>query len=150
MAQPQLAGSPYAPLLLPNTPNPTNSHQGASGSYILALNTYTNTICYNITLIGFRGNYQSPALTATHVHEAVRGQSGPPRIAFPNPIGDEKYANSIGCIKGPFRTGINGTDGKTDTGAGFHVRQIEANPSGFFADVHSSLAVPGAVRGQLA
>jgi hypothetical protein len=36
-----------------------------------------------------------------------------------------------------------------DTGAGFRVSQIEDNPSGFFADVHSSLAVPGAVRGQL-
>lgn len=35
-----------------------------------------------------------------------------------------------------------------DTGTGFKVSQIEENPSGFFADVHSSLAVPGAVRGQ--
>ena len=33
---------------------------------------------------------------------------------------------------------------------GFKVAQIEDNPSAFMADVHSSLAVPGAVRGQLA
>lgn len=116
----------------------------------MGLNSYTNTICYNITLIGFRGNYQSAALTATHLHEAAKGQSGPPRVAFPNPVGDEKYANSIGCMKGPFKTGLNGTDGVTDTGANFQVSQIEKNPAGFFVDVHSSLAVPGAVRGQIA
>ena len=55
--------------------------------------------------------------------------------------------NSIGCLTGPFRTGV-APDG-TDTGEGFHVRQIEENPAMFFTDVHSSLAVPGAVRGQL-
>lgn len=63
-------------------------------------------------------------------------------------MGDENYANSIGCIKGPFATGIL-ADG-VDTGAAFQVSQIEANPAGFFADAHSSLAVPGAVRGQIA
>lgn len=47
---------------------------------------------------------------------------------------------------GPFTTGLK-IEGR-DTGEGFKLSQIEANPSGFFADVHSSLAVPGAVRGQ--
>lgn len=49
-------------------------------------------------------------------------------------------------LLGPFTTGLvmNGQD----TGTGFRVSQIEDNPAGFFADVHSSLAVPGAVRGQ--
>ncbi|KAK5938117.1 hypothetical protein PMZ80_009706 [Knufia obscura] len=133
-----------------NGTTPTGGLPGAIGHYELGLNSYTNTICYNITLIGFRGNYQSAALTATHLHEAAKGQSGPPRVAFPNPVGDEKYANSIGCMKGPFKTGLNGTDGVTDTGANFQVSQIEKNPAGFFVDVHSSLAVPGAVRGQIA
>ncbi|KAK5075768.1 hypothetical protein LTR70_009762 [Exophiala xenobiotica] len=128
---------------------PTGGLAGATGYYELGLNSDTNTICYNITLIGFRGDYQSAALTATHIHEAAKGATGPPRIAFPNPVGDEKYANSIGCIKGPFATGIDNADG-VDTGAAFQVSQIEANPAGFFADAHSSLAVPGAVRGQIA
>lgn len=69
-------------------------------------------------------------------------------LAFPNPSGsDEGPRKSIGCLTGPFKTGViaNGND----TGDGFHVRQIEQNPSMFFADVHSSLAVPGAMRGQL-
>ena len=69
------------------------------------------------------------------------------RIAFLNPVGDGAKRNSLGCLKGPFRTGVlaNGVD----TGEGFHVKQIEQDPEAFFTDVHSSLAAPGAVRGQL-
>jgi hypothetical protein len=36
-----------------------------------------------------------------------------------------------------------------DSGVGFTVAEIEKNPAKFFADSHSSLAVPGAFRGQL-
>lgn len=62
-------------------------------------------------------------------------------------MGEGTTRNSVGCLKGPFKTGVapNGID----TGDGFHVKQIEADPAAFFTDVHSSLAVPGAVRGQL-
>lgn len=98
-------------------------------------------------LLGVTGAYQSPAKTATHVHEAPKGRAGPPRIAFPNPTGDGYKRTSYGCLQGPFTTGIlaNGVD----TGSGFKVSQIEANPSGFFADVHTTKFVAGAVRGQL-
>lgn len=134
-----------------NGTTPTGGLAGASGTYNFGLNSQTDTICYNITLYGFRGEYQSPATTATHIHEAARGASGPPRIAFPNPqplASNKDVRNSVGCLTGPFKTGVlaNGVD----TGAGFKVANIEKNPAGFFADVHSSLAVPGAVRGQLA
>ncbi|KAJ3498680.1 hypothetical protein NLG97_g926 [Lecanicillium saksenae] len=128
--------------------NFTGGLQGSSGSFLFGINSHENVICYNITITGFRGDYQSPARSATHIHEAAVGKSGPPRIAFPNPTGDgEGLRTSIGCLTGPFVTGINASG--TDTGDGFHVRQIEKNPSMFFADVHSSLAVPGAFRGQL-
>lgn len=56
---------------------------------------------------------------------------------------------SKGCLKGPFETGIIDEETGLDTGVGFMVSEIEQNPAGFFSDVHSSLAVPGAVRGQL-
>ncbi|KAM3510559.1 hypothetical protein MY11210_005812 [Beauveria gryllotalpidicola] len=99
-------------------------------------------------------NYQSPAQSATHIHEAAVGKSRPPRydlplrIAFTDPIGSgDGPRRSIGCITSPFVTGVNASN--KDTGDGFHVRQIEQNPSMFFSDVHSSLAVPGAFRGQL-
>lgn len=131
---------------------PTGGLAGASGTFNFGLNAATDTICYNITLNNFQGDFASPATTATHIHEAAAGQSGPPRIAFPNPVavGDPAAGvmNSAGCIRGPFTTGVV-MEG-ADTGAGFTVAQIEANPAGFFADTHSSLAMPGAVRGQLA
>lgn len=132
-----------------NGTTPTGGLAGSSGWYKIALNSEQNVLCYNISLYNFRGDYSSPAFTATHIHEAARGQSGPPRIAFTNPadIGNG-VRRSVGCQQGPFKTGIV-QNGK-DTAEGFHVRQIEQNPAGFFADTHSTLAVPGAVRGQLA
>lgn len=131
-----------------NGTTPTGGLAGASGIYAFGINSIENTICYNITLFNFKGEYQSPAKTATHIHEAAKGKSGSPRLAFPNPAGEGDVRQSIGCLTGPFTTGVvaNGVD----TGAAFHVSQIEKNPAGFFCDVHSSLAVPGAVRGQLA
>jgi len=128
----------------------TGGLPGAIGFYNYGINSDENVICYNITLYGFRGEYQSAAKTATHIHEARKGFAGPPRLSFPNPQvvpGNPDKRVSLGCLTGPFTTGVvvNGAD----TGAGFRVSQIEDNPKGFFTDVHSSLAVPGAVRGQL-
>ncbi|GKT84476.1 CHRD superfamily protein [Colletotrichum tofieldiae] len=105
----------------------TGGLAGAIGYYSYGINSKDNVICYNITLVNFRGD-----------------------IALPNPApveGSQDIRRSIGCLSGPFRTGVNTTG--VDSGEGFAVRQIEENPSDFFTDVHSSLAVPGAVRGQL-
>lgn len=130
------------------TTNPvfTGGLEGAEGFYDFGINADLDLICYSIKLTGFRGEYQSLAKTATHVHQAAKGKNGPPRLVFPNPVGDGDVRYSFGCLTGPFTTGLL-VEGK-DTGEGFKLSQIEANPSGFFADVHSSLAVPGAVRGQ--
>ncbi|KJZ76649.1 hypothetical protein HIM_03985 [Hirsutella minnesotensis 3608] len=98
----------------------TGGLQGAIGLYNFGINSQSNVICYNITLDGLRGNYQSPAKTATHIHEAAAGKSGPPRIAFPNPEGPESgRRSSIGCVKEPFVMGVKASD--KDTGEGFHV-----------------------------
>lgn len=130
----------------------TGGLAGAQGLYKFSLNSKDNIICYDITLTGFRGDYASPATTATHVHEAVAGEAGPPRIAFPNPVEvDTNTRRSVGCIQGTadgFVTGVKNATTGIDQGFGFTVKRIEDNPSGFFADVHSSQAVPGAVRGQ--
>ncbi|KAF2848703.1 hypothetical protein T440DRAFT_152068 [Plenodomus tracheiphilus IPT5] len=128
----------------------TGGLAGASGTFNFGISSAANMICYNITLHNFQGEFDSPATTATHIHEAARGASGPPRIAFPNPEpvnGDVAVRNSAGCLKGPFTTGVM-VEGK-DSGEGFHVDMIEANPAAFMADTHSSLALPGAVRGQM-
>lgn len=128
---------------------PAPGQPGASGQFNYAINSKTNTICYNITLFNVNGTYQSPALTATHIHQGDKGKTGPPRIAFPNPAGTGAIRQSSGCLTGPFLTGIKAADNVTDTGAGFTVAQIEANPANFFTDSHTNLFVPGVVRGQL-
>ncbi|MCJ1253491.1 hypothetical protein MMC24_001303 [Lignoscripta atroalba] len=130
-----------------NATGPTPGPPDALGFFNYGINVALETICFNITLLNVRGTYQSPALTATHIHQGARGAAGPPRIAFPNPVGDDLVRRSVGCLTGPFTTGImmNGMD----TGAGFKLAQIEANPAGFFTDSHTNLFVPGVVRGQL-
>ncbi|KAK7187821.1 hypothetical protein DPSP01_010865 [Paraphaeosphaeria sporulosa] len=130
------------------TQTPAPGQPGAKGLFKYGINVAENTICYNITLFGVTGPYQSAALTATHIHEARKDRSGPPRIAFPNPKGPDERRISTGCLTGPFKTGINSTDG-VDTGTGFHVKQIVENPEAFFTDTHTKAYVPGAVRGQL-
>lgn len=129
----------------------TGGLAGVVGYYNLGINSALDYICYDIKLVGFRGDYQSPAKTATHLHQAAAGKAGPPRLAFPNPVVSANDANvrySRGCLSAPYTTGVlaNGTD----TGAAFSAAQIERNPAAFFVDVHSSLAVAGAVRAQVA
>merc|ERR1712098_533237 len=69
--------------------------------------------------------------------------------ATPGPAdtGADTVKVSMGCMVGPFTTGVlaNGTD----TGAGFTVKQIEENPSNFFTDAHTTTYVAGVVRGQM-
>ena len=102
--------------------------------------------------MGVTGPYDSPAVTATHIHQAVEGAAGPPRIALPNPepadSGPEVVKRSSGCIQGPFTVGVKSPAG-ADTGEGFKLKQIEDNPAGFFTDSHTQKSVPGVVRAQL-
>lgn len=128
--------------------NPAPGEPGATGMFNFRINSDLDIICYDITLRGVTPPYQSMARTATHVHDADAGSGGPPRLAFPDPedAGDGTLT-STGCMQGPFTTGIL-ADG-VDTGDGFTLDQIEANPAGFSADTHTSAFVPGAVRGQL-
>lgn len=122
--------------------------EGATGTFTFRVNSDEEIICYDITLTGVTGDYESPAKTATHIHAAPAGQGGPPRIAFPNPTGDGDTRTASGCLQGPFTTGLEGDDGN-DTGTGFTLAQLEADPSAFSADTHTADFAAGAVRGQL-
>lgn len=126
----------------------TPGEPGATGTFDYRINSDEEVICYDITLRGVTPPYMSPARTATHIHQAAEGAAGPPRIALPNPedTGDGTL-RSEGCLQGPFTTGImaNGAD----TGAGFSLAEIEADPSAFFTDTHTASFMAGAVRGQL-
>ncbi|KAF2813483.1 uncharacterized protein BDZ99DRAFT_568675 [Mytilinidion resinicola] len=110
----------------------TGGLKGAIGYYSYGINSKDNVICYDITLKGFKG-------------EQVLAYEY--RLAFPNPMDDGPVRNSVGCLKGPFKTGVLVVG--VDTADGFHIKQIEENAEAFFTDMHSSLAVPGTVRGQL-
>jgi hypothetical protein len=81
-----------------NSNVPTPGQPGAVGQFNYALYSDSETICYDITLRGVAGTYQSPARTATHIHEAAVLRAGPPRIAFPNPVGDDSIRRSSGCV----------------------------------------------------
>jgi hypothetical protein len=126
----------------------TPGEPGATGTFTYRINSDLEVICYDISLSGVTPPYQSPAKTATHIHEAAAGQAGPPRIALPNPEDDGSgRLVSSGCLQGPFTTGL-APEG-TDTGEGFTLAEIEANPSAFFTDTHTAAFSAGAVRGQL-
>lgn len=127
---------------------PTPGEEGATGTFNYRINSGEEIICYDITLNGVTPPYMSPARTATHIHEGSAGMSGPPRLAFPNPedTGDGTL-RSEGCMQGPFTTGVM-VDG-VDTGTGFSLARIEADPSAFFTDTHTEAFSAGAVRGQL-
>lgn len=81
-------------------PKPTGGLPGTFATYDFGINSDIDLICYNIKLVGFRGEYQSMARTSTHVHEAAKGKNGPPRLAFPNPTGDGNERFSFGCMQG--------------------------------------------------
>lgn len=130
--------------------NKAPGEKGAKGSFELSLNTHEDILCYKIELKGVSGDYLSPAKTATHVHFAAPGKSGPPRIAFPNPKkGWWGKRTSEGCIKGPFTTGIVANGADTGSASGFKLADLENNPAAFAADAHTVAFPAGVVRGQL-
>lgn len=129
-------------------PDGGSGEPASSGTFTFQLNSDENVICYDIELRGVTTPYMSPARTATHIHEAAPGVSGPPRIVFPNPTPEgAEVMTSSGCLQGPFTTGVTADSG-ADTGAGFTVAELEATPGEYYVDAHTSQFVPGAVRGQ--
>lgn len=114
---------------------PSPGEEGAMGDFMFWVNSDTDVICYEITLEGVTGGYESPAVTATHIHEAAAGEGGPPRLAFadPQPVGEGPRSSS-GCMQGPFVTGVEDDDGN-DQGEGFTLSQLQADPSAFQAEL---------------
>jgi hypothetical protein len=122
----------------------------ASASYVLELNSDVDVLCYSITTRGVNPPFESPARTATHIHEAAAGQSGPPRLVFADPssASESDPRTSAACLQGPFTTGVTG-DAGTDTGAGFTVAELEADPTAYYVDIHTSQFPGGSLRGQI-
>ncbi|MTV27299.1 CHRD domain-containing protein [Nitriliruptoraceae bacterium ZYF776] len=123
---------------------------GAEAVFELRFDSTNQVVCYGIVSQGIDGAYASPAVTATHIHQAVAGVAGPPRVAFANPVATDPDLpadrSSQGCARVPQRTGTaaNGAD----NGAGFDLAAIEADPDGYYVDIHTVGFEPGAVRAQ--
>lgn len=83
-----------------NGTTPTGGLPGCIGYYDFGINSDLDLICWSIKLFNFQGEYQSLARTATHVHQGARGASGPPRLVFPNPVGNGTERYSYGCMTG--------------------------------------------------
>jgi hypothetical protein len=114
---------------------------GATGTFNLRVDSSTDTICHDIVLRGVTPPFESPAPTATHIHDGPSGEAGPAVWLFPNPemSGDGTLTTS-GCLQEAFTGDGNDRD--------FTVAELEGDPTGYYVDNHTSEFVPGAVRGQ--
>jgi hypothetical protein len=85
------------------------------------------TVCFGITV----NNLDEP--TAAHIHRGVAGVNGPIVVPFTPPAGGNPGASGD-CVP------------EVDPEV---VREIRANPGGFYVNVHTEQFPAGAVRGQL-
>ena len=94
-----------------------------SGRAEITIVDATDNICYDLDVRNI-----APA-TAAHIHRGAAGEAGPPVVTLEAPADGD--AN--GCISAP----------------GALADEIEANPAGFYVNVHNAEFPNGAVRGQL-
>lgn len=120
---------------------------GASGTATLRVNSELDVICWDVTVRGVEGPLEGD-LTGMRIREAPAGFDGPSRLAVPDPEGDTAERTGSGCAQGPFVSGVEGADGE-DTGTGFTLADLEANPAAYSWDVRTADFPQGAIRGQL-
>lgn len=86
--------------------------ESATGTAELVLDPNEEVICFHISVCRVTPPYESPANTATHIHEAEEGEAGPPVVVFPDPRPRDPNADgrrsSSGCLPGElaFETGV--------------------------------------------
>lgn len=93
------------------------------GSAEITIVDRTDNLCYELAVRNIE-----PA-TAAHIHRGAPGVAGPPVVTLDAPTDGE----SNGCL----------------SVASELVDEIEANPAGFYINVHTAPFPNGAVRGQL-
>lgn len=128
--------------------------EGATGSFVLQMDTTTNIVCFDIEVDGVSGEYSSPARTATHIHAGDAGVAGPPVVAFPDPVAVDAADPdgprvSEGCLGAGARAfPVGSRIPGEDPGEGFQLSTLVADPAAYYVDVHTVDFLPGAVRGQ--
>lgn len=96
---------------------------GSGMAEISIVDAVVEEVCYEMTVTGI-----APA-TAAHIHRGAFGESGPPVVTLEAPTDGE----ASGCTAT--------SDAIVDA--------IQANPGGFYVNVHNAEYPGGAVRGQL-
>lgn len=102
---------------------PPGDSDGA-GTAKVVINGTLNELCVDLEVSGIS------AATAAHIHRGAAGENGPPVVNLDPPDDeDEDDCDSIG-------------DALAD--------EIQANPAGFYVNIHTAEHPNGAIRGQLA
>jgi hypothetical protein len=107
--------------------NPPNASP-ATGTTNISVDPVSNTVTFTLTFSGLL----APS-TAAHIHQAPVGVNGPVVVPLTIPLGV---------------TSATATGTATPI-TPFQVKDICANPSGFYVNVHSSVFPGGEIRGQL-
>jgi hypothetical protein len=140
VAEPSSFTSTLSVLATPQQVPDGGGEPGAIGTFNLRFDATTETICHSIILRGVTPPFESPAPTATHIHQGPQGTAGPPVWLFPNPaMADDGTLRSEGCQRAAFPADADG----------FSLAEIEANPAGFYVDTHTTDHTAGSIRGQL-
>jgi len=103
---------------------PTTGDPDGSGTASITIDPAKRQVCYDVTVA------QIDPATMAHIHKGAKGEGGPPVVSLSAP----KDGSAKGCV------------GELDAAV---LRDIIANPAGYYVNVHTSSYRAGAVRGQL-
>ncbi len=106
---------------------PTGGDADGSGQAVVVIDDSSNRICVIVFVQGIS------ASTGGHVHKGSAGEIGPHAVELNTPQGTTAGAGSATCTTEPPAV----------------LRDIAANPSGYYVNVHSTEYPLGAVRSQL-
>lgn len=116
-------GTTYTASLTGATEVPGPGDPDGSGIAEISIVDEVDQICYALTVAGI-----APA-SAAHIHAGAAGEAGPPVVTLEAPTSGEVS----GCV----------------TASDAIIDRIEANPAGYYVNVHNAEYPGGAVRGQL-
>jgi hypothetical protein len=105
---------------------PGPGDEDASGTATIYLRTNANEVCVDISI---DGGMTLPA-TAAHIHQAPRGEAGPPVVPL-NPPGENGLSSTCVVVDAAL------------------MQEMMSNPANFYVNVHNEEFPEGAVRGQI-
>ena len=96
--------------------------QGATGTGKFSIDEAASTFCYEVTW-----SKETGEPNAGHIHRGKKGLQGPPVINFQLPDKPKDCLKADGAV----------------------LKEIAADPSGFYVNIHTGMYPTGAIRGQL-